>query len=130
MVGSRKFVVLGLLIGLALVLAGLALGPFGNAHAATATGDVAERIGAAFRSVPAAAAEPALVTAAAERAAKGDLPSRNDCRAATWPAIDAACLAAANGRPVPAVRTVTIGYQAGSATTVLLRIPATEMAQK
>jgi hypothetical protein len=36
----------------------------------------------------------------------------------------------ADGKPAPHVRTITVGYQAGQSTTVLLRIPTAEVAQR
>ncbi len=133
MIESRKFVAAAILIGLALILAGLLLSPVnGSAHAASSQPGVnvaADRIGGAFATVAGQTADPALAVAMT-RAAKGDLPRNADCAAATWPNIDASCLATADGRPAPHVRTVTIGYQAGQSTTVLLRIPTAEIAQR
>jgi hypothetical protein len=84
----------------------------------------ADRIGRAFASLSEAEIDPA-VAAAAARAPRGDFAPA--CASAVWPNIEAACLAA-DGRPVSDVRTITIGYQVGDNTTVLLRIPAAEIA--
>jgi hypothetical protein len=64
------------------------------------------------------------------RAGKGDLYAPRDCAAAVWPNVDAACLTRVDGSPAQAVRTVTIGYQEGANTTVLVRMPAPEMASR
>jgi hypothetical protein len=66
---------------------------------------------------------PAIATTAT-RASKGDLAIPADCASATWPNIDRSCLLKADGSPAPYVRTVTIGYQTGANSTVLLRVPA------
>jgi hypothetical protein len=55
-------------------------------------------------------------------ATKGD--RLGGCAGQVWPAVDAACLATANGAPERRLRTVTIGYRNGEDTTVLVRIPA------
>jgi hypothetical protein len=128
MIESRKFVAAAILAGLALIIAGLVIGPSDMARAASGETEVdaiAERIGGAFATISETAAEPAI-EAAASQAQKGDL----DCATATWPNIDASCLSTADGRPAPQVRTITVGYQAGEATTVLLRVPAAEVAQR
>ncbi len=78
----------------------------------------ADRIGRAFASLSEAAVDPAI--AADARAPKGDFAPA--CANAVWPNIEAACLVAADGSPAPVVRTITIGYQAGENTTVLVRI--------
>ncbi len=129
MIESRKFVALAILVGLALIIAGLLLSPVnGSAHAASSqTGpDVAaERIGGAFAAISAQPTDAVLAAAV-----KGNFVRDAGCATATWPNIDASCLVAANGRTAPHVRTVTIGYQAGQSTTVLLRIPASEVAER
>jgi hypothetical protein len=55
------------------------------------------------------------------RVAKGDLP---DCGGEVWPQHSARCLTGRDGREAPPVRFVTIGYQSGDNTTLLLRLPA------
>ncbi len=130
MIESRKFVAAAILFGLALIIAGLVLSPSnGGAHASNRNDvDVAaDRIGAAFALISEATADP---TQGVEQASKGDLPKSAGCAGATWPNIDAACLATADGRPAPRVRTITVGYQADQTTTVLLRIPSAEVAQR
>jgi hypothetical protein len=128
MIESRKFVAAAILAGLALIVAGLVMSPSNMARAASGQSDadfIAERIGGAFATISETAADPAI-KAAASQAQKGDL----DCANATWPNIDASCLKTADGQPAPRVRTITVGYQAGESTTVLLRVPAAEVAQR
>ncbi len=127
MIESRKFVAAAILFGLALIFAGLMLTPSNGARAAgQADFDVAAaRIGGAFAVISNASNDPTLAVAA-----KGDLKAPADCAAETWPNIDATCLSTADGRPAPHVRAVTVGYQVGQSTTVLLRIPSNEVAQR
>jgi hypothetical protein len=87
----------------------------------------ADRIGRAFASLSEAEMDPA-VAAAAARAPRGDFAPA--CASAVWPNIEAGCLATADGRPASHVRTISIGYQVGDNTTVLVRIPAPEIAQR
>ncbi len=128
MIESRKFVAAAILTGLAMIVAGLMLAPYGGAHAAAGRTDVvAERIGGAFAVISETQSD-AAIAATVTQAPKGDRQA--SCAAATWPNIDASCLTTADGQPAPHVRTVTIGYQAGQNTTVLMRIPSVEVAQK
>jgi hypothetical protein len=132
MIESRKFVAAAILAGLALIVAGLMISPMSRAHAASTSSEAdiaAQRIGGAFATISDQAVDPAIA-AAATRAVKGDLARTADCATATWPNIDASCLVTADGKPAPHVRTVTVGYQAGQSTTVLLRIPTAEVAQR
>ena len=118
MIHSRKFVVAAILLGLALVIAGLLAVPFnGSARAAPGQSDpaAAERIGAAFASVANPAPAVAL-SGAASRLSKGNLHASTECAGAVWPNIDAACLSRGDGSPATRVRTITVGYQAGTAT--------------
>lgn len=66
--------------------------------------------------------------AAADQAPRGDLLVPAGCLGQTWPDISAECLVSADGTPARQVRTVTIGYQAGDDTTVLVRMPAPQVA--
>ena len=131
MIESRKFVAAAILVGIALILAGLLLAPV-NASARAATDDsnvAADRIGAAFAVI--SEREPAAeIAAAAALAFKGDLGAEAICAGATWPNIDASCLARADGAVSQPVRLITIGYQSGDATTVLMRVPANEVATR
>ena len=132
MIQSRKFVAAAILMGLALIVAGLLIAPF-NASARAAgqidTGTAADRIGGAFAALSEMQPDPALAAAAA-RALKGDFGAAAACAGAVWPNIDAGCLSTANGAPARHVRTITIGYQADENTTVLVRVPTAEMAQR
>jgi Ca2+/Na+ antiporter len=130
MIQSRKFVAAAILMGIALIIAGLLIAPFSASAnaAASQSGVVADRIGAAFSTVSDATPDPALAAAAA-RLSKGDLSTGN-CAGAVWPNIDASCLSTADGSPAKHVRTITIGYQSGENTTVLVRVPSGEVAQR
>ena len=90
---------------------------------------VADRIAAAFASVPVAEVAPALAAAAA-RSGKGDLFVGRDCAAQKWPQIASECLVDADGRAGHPMRTVTVGYQTGDAVTVLVRVPAPRVASR
>ena len=90
---------------------------------------VADRIAAAFASVPAADVAPAIQLAAA-RSGKGDLFAARDCAVQKWPQIASECLVAADGRAGHPVRTRTVGYQIGDALTVLVRVPAPQVASR
>jgi hypothetical protein len=132
MIESRKFVAAAILAGLALIIAGLVISPVnGGARAASTGADAgiaAERIGAAFAAIAEHNADP-VIAAAATRAFKSDrAPAK--CAGATWPNIDAACLVTADGEPAQPVRTITVGYQSDPTTTILLRVPAAEVAQR
>ncbi len=128
MVRSEKFLAASVLTGMTLAVVAAAAVPF-IAQARAAPGitrvDIiaAERIGGAFASLQETNVDPAIATAAT-RASKGDLAIPADCASATWPNIDRSCLSTADGSPAPYVRTITVGYQTGSNTTVLLRVPA------
>jgi hypothetical protein len=111
----------------ALTLIGVAvLAPSGLAGAgARAAGQqdyIEQRIADAFDVVPGFEAE--MVAAG-----KGDRLDR-PCADQQWPAISPDCLATADGRPVRPVRTVTIGYPIGEAASVLIRMPAQEVASR
>lgn len=129
MIQSRKFVAAAILFGIALIVAGLVAAPFNaSARAASQAGSdvAADRIGGAFSAISEIEADPAI-TAAAARVSKGNLA---DCAKAVWPNVDASCLSTTDGSSARHVRTITIGYQAGENTTVLVRIPSNEIAQR
>ncbi|MGH6924643.1 MAG: hypothetical protein ACRED5_12975 [Propylenella sp.] len=94
----------------------------------SANADAAERIDDAFASLSANVDPPGAN--AAIRSPKGDLPRPSGCASVIWPNIDASCLSTTDGSPAPNVRTITIGYRSGVNTTVLLHIPAAEVAQR
>ncbi len=131
MTKSTKILAVAALTGFALTLAGLVATPFNTS--ASAAGqiqfDSAGRIDGAFASIAAIDPAPALKTAVL-RAAKGDKFAPANCESAVWPNIDRACLTNVDGSPAPAVRTITIGYQKGDATTVLVRMPAPAFAAR
>jgi hypothetical protein len=109
-----------------------AVAPFSaSAHAAGQLdpGVAVSRIEGVFASLADVAVDPAIATAAV-RAAKGDIVVAPACVGAVWPNIDAACLATADGRPASRVRSITFGYPAGENTTVLIRFPTAEVAQR
>ena len=130
MIKSTKFAATAVLTAVVMSTAALVVAPF-NTNANAAAGqmqfDSASRIGAAFASIREIEPAPARKSAAM-RAAKGDLYAPRNCEGAVWPNIDRACLHTVSGAPAPAVRTITIGYQEGEATTVLVRIPAAALA--
>jgi len=121
---SSKILTAAALVGLGAIFAGSAAVSDGSARAveSTAASDVAaERIAAAF-----AVAIPAEFGAAR----KGDLLAGAGCGGWQWPDVPAACLATADGSSPPPVRSVTFGTQVGEATTVLLRLPAAQVASR
>ena len=130
MIQSRKFVAIAILAGIALIVAGLLIAPFSATARAAATegGDAAsDRIGTAFSLI--SEREPAAeIAAAAALVFKGDLGAESICANAVWPSIDASCLARTDGAAAHPVRLITIGYQSGDATTILVRVPAGEVA--
>jgi hypothetical protein len=132
MIQSRKLIAAAILVGIALILAGLVMAPFNASARAAATGGadvVSDRIGGAFAIV--SDREPAAeIAAAAALVFKGDLGAEAICASATWPNIDASCLARVDGSKARQVRLITIGYQSGEATTVLTRLPASEVASR
>ena len=132
MIQSRKFVAAAILVGIALIVAGLLIAPFNaSARAAATEGtDVAsDRIGGAFSMI--SEREPAAeIAAAAALVFKGDLGAESICAGAVWPNVDASCLARADGSAAHPVRLITIGYQSGEATTVLVRVLASEVASR
>lgn len=130
MIKSTRFFAVAALTGFAVLATAMAAAPLGaSANAAAITGYEAARIGGAFASIPDVEPSQAL-TKAAKQAVKGDREPVRGCAAATWPNIDRACLVTVDGRPAPAVRTITIGYQEGGSTTVLVRVPAAEIASR
>ena len=133
MIYSRKFVAAAILLGLALVLAGLLAVPFnGSARAAPGRPDpaAADRIGAAFASVAdtGAGCRPLRCRGARRRRAISGISAK--CAGAVWPNIDSSCLSRTDGSPAARVRTVTIGYQADESTTVLVRVPTEGMVNR
>jgi len=98
-----------------------------NASGAETNVVAAGRIDSAFASLSEAETDPAIASAAA-RAPKGDFAPA--CANAVWPNIEAGCVATADRRPARHARTVTIGYQAGGNATILVRLPAAEIAQR
>ena len=131
MIQSRKLVAAAILVGIALIVAGLLIAPFNaSARASTEGTDVAsDRIGGAFSMV--SERQPAAeIAAAAALVFKGDLGAAAICADATWPNIDPSCLVKADGSQSHPVRLITVGYQSGDATTVLVRVPAGEVASR
>jgi hypothetical protein len=127
MTQSRTILAAAALTGLGAIMASWTVAPFeGSAHAATS---VEERIELAFATVPETDADPAI-EAAAVRVQKGDLLARPGCFGEKWPNFTADCVMKANGSASRPVRMVTIGYQSGEATTVLVRMPAPQLASR
>lgn len=63
-------------------------------------------------------------------APKGDLQLPDGCLGHHWPDIPARCLTSKAGQSVRQVRTITTGYAAGDAITVLVRMPAPQVASR
>jgi|SRR5215212_5888383 hypothetical protein len=85
--------------------------------------------GAAGARAPAIVAAP-LPSVSAGR--KGDrLPSRNGCADQTWPYLSPACLTAETGGAKPrAVRVITVETRQGTNTSVLARVPQSDIASR
>ena len=127
MIQSSK-IVAAALTGLILAAAGLAAIPSdGSARGvdADSAAIAAERIATAFALAPAASTD-----ASARIARKGDLGARPACFGGTWPDVTPGCLTLADGSAAPAIRSVTIGFQTGESTTVLMRMPASRAASR
>ena len=132
MTQSSKILAAAALTGLSLTFGGLTAIPFySSAGAVEVVGEdfATDRIAVAFDAAAQVAADPAGM-AAAVRSPKGDLLAKPGCAGQNWPEIAPACLATADGSAVRPVRTVTIGYQTGDATTVLIRMPAPQVASR
>jgi hypothetical protein len=132
MIQSRIFVAAAILAGIALILAGLLIAPFNASARAAATEGVdvaSDRIGGAF-SIASKREPAAEIAAAAALVFKGDLGAASICANAVWPNIDPSCLARTDGSASHPVRLITIGYQSGDATTILVRVPAGEVASR
>lgn len=131
---SIKLTTLTALAGFSLVAAGFAAAPSGpdalrivakEVHAPTAS----NRIDAAFAVVTPAGNDPAIV-AAAKGSQKGDLLVSAGCAGQYWPYIAPDCLVIADSRANPPGRTVTIGYPVSETSSVLIRMPAPQIASR
>ena len=125
---SSKILAAAALVGIGAMLAGLTSAPFhGSARAveaASATDIAADRIAAAFSALPGEVAAPV------EAARKGDLLVAAGCAGQKWPEIAPTCLVKADGSSARPVRSVLTSYQSGEATTVLVRMPAPQIASR
>ncbi len=92
-------------------------------------GIAAERIASAFALAPAVATD-ASIQIATRIARKGDLGARPACFGGTWPDVAPGCLTLADGSAAPAIRSVTVGVQSGESTTMLIRVPAPQVASR
>ena len=134
MIQSRKFVAAAILLGLALIVAGLLVAPF-NASARAAAGqpDPASPPTGSVALLPRSAeidagCRPLLPPRRA--LSKGDLEHLTEMRRRRL-ARHRRLLPVDGGRlAAPHVRTITIGYQAGENTTVLVRVPTDEVAER
>jgi hypothetical protein len=112
----------------AAVAAAALLSPLAPAYAGS--GNIADaRIEMAFASAAAHQGDGELATAAVP-SRKGDMLRRPSCADQVWPNIAPNCLVTADGAAPRPVRYVTIGYQSDSSTTVLVRMPALEIAAR
>jgi hypothetical protein len=112
----------------AAVAAATLISPLAPAYAGSA--NIADaRIEMAFASatVQGDGGDPAMASVPAK---KGDMLRRPSCADQVWPNIAPNCLVTADGAAPRAVRYVTIGYQSDPSTTVLVRMPALEVAAR
>jgi hypothetical protein len=131
MMNSRNILSLITAVGLSLTAAGVMAVPLNGAGPANASdADVTQRVSLGFAAAPVHAAVPGALEAAAGRVAKGDFFERPGCFGQVWPEISAECLSKVAGLTSLPARTVTIGYQIGDATTVLVRMPAPQVASR
>ena len=125
---SSKILAAAALVGIGAMLAGLTSAPFhGSARAveaASATDIAADRIAVAFSALPEEDAAQTVV------ATKGDLLVAAGCAGQKWPEIAPTCLLRADGSMARPVRSVLTSYQSGLATTVLVRMPAPQIASR
>ena len=131
MTQSSKFLAAAALTGFGLIFGGLTAIPFeSSASAVEVVGEdrAAHRVAAAFDAAFEADVDSAVV--AAVRSRKGDLLVKPACTGQKWPEVASDCLVMADGSAMRPVRTVTIGYQTGDDTTVLIRMPAPQVASR
>lgn len=128
----RNIVAAAALAGFSLIagfgVASSATGMSGIVMDAATVASPSQRIDAAFALVAAEAGEASSPTAS--RNGKGDLPVGLNCSAQRWPDISPDCLIVTGDAPKRPVRTVTIGYQDGPAGSVLIRLPAPQIATR
>jgi hypothetical protein len=125
----RSIVTAAVAVALSLTGAGVMAVPADGAATVSSSGtDVTDR-SLGYMSVPADLGIGAPLQAGAGQAAKGDFAERPGCFGQVWPDISPECLAKVSGSVSP-VRTVTLGYQVGDSTTVLVRTPAPEVASR
>jgi hypothetical protein len=70
--------------------------------------------------------------AQASAGGKGDLlrKAQGTCASQAWPNVARECLEAANGTPARSVRMITVEQREGANTSVLMRVPSPEIAQR
>jgi hypothetical protein len=133
MTKSGRILAVATMLGVSLGAVALMSAAFdGSARAGEGTRQsevAAERIAVAFSALPEERPAPAIV-AAAHSAAKGDLLAHRDCGEQRWPDITSDCLIGSDGGSLRHVRSVTIGYQTGEATTFLVRTPVPQVAAR
>ena len=130
MIQSRT-VLAGAAIALGLTAAALSAAASGGSARAEAPANLAaERIDVAFALAPKTEAAPAIKAAAAARTGKGDLLAKPACAGQLWPDVSRDCLVKSDGTAVQPVRSVTVGYQADANTTILIRMPAQQVASR
>lgn len=126
----RTIVTAAAAVGLSLMAAGVVMAVPADGTATGHGSDATDRVSLAFVSLPAGLDIDPALEAAAGRAAKGDFAERPGCFGQVWPDITAECLSKVSGSVSLPVRTVTLGYQVGQSTTVLVRTPAPEVASR
>ena len=132
MIASRKMAAAALM-GFGFAAAGLSAASLNGARASdglSAGSGIAEaRIAAAFNAALGTAIDTRL-QAFAEANRKGDLGIGLSCVGERWPEIRSVCLTSADGGLIRPARTVTIGQREGEATTILIRLPAPQVASR
>jgi hypothetical protein len=133
MTKSGRILAVATVLGIGLGAVALTSAAFNGSARAVETGQqseiAAQRIAAAFSALPEEQPAPAI-EAAARSVVKGDLLAHRDCAEQRWPDITADCLVGSDGNTVRHVRSVTIGYQTGEATTFLVRTPVPQIAAR
>ena len=115
---TRNILSFAAAVALSLTAAGVMAVPLHGDDTGSSSAELAERLGVSS------------VDLAAGLADKGDFFERPGCFGQVWPDITPECLVKAAGAAAAPVRTVTMGYQIGEATTVLVRVPALNTATR
>jgi hypothetical protein len=115
---TRNILSFAAAVALSLTAAGVMAVPLHSDDTGLGSADLADRFGVH------------RVEVAAGPTPKGNFFDRPGCFGQVWPDITPECLVKATGAAAAPVRTVTMGYQVGEATTVLVRVPALNTASR